>query len=134
MAHPKQKLRRDRLFNEHPFCYWCGVKLIHPREFLELRAGKPRMKAKQNHSYMATLDHLDSRYDETRGMFSRMGIARTVLACHACNNYRNRLIESKLPKEILHRLAKGERASQVIKYDDGKEYPPELSFTFGDPL
>ena len=134
MASKKQKIRRDRIFSMHPFCHWCGVKLIHPKEFLEIRGARLRMKRNQNTRYMATLDHLDSRYDETRGMFSGMWLPRTVLACAECNSYRNKLVESKLPKEILHRLAKGERASQVIKYDDGVEYPPEMSFTFGDPV
>lgn len=134
MASKKQKERRDRLFEQHPFCHWCGVKLIHPREFLEVRGGRLRMAKNKNHKLMATLDHLDSRYDTTRGMFSGMWIPRTVLACHQCNCARNKLVESALPKETLHKLAAGHRASEVIQYDDGKEYPPPLEFTFGDPV
>ena len=47
---------------------------------------------------MATLDHLNPKYDPNRGT-GRVGEARTVLACNECNRYRNILFLKTLPIE-----------------------------------
>jgi len=55
------------------------------------------------HPRMATIDHLRSRYDETRREkpTKENNDPRTVLACHACNDQRNEEEQGSMPKEEL---------------------------------
>jgi len=60
------------------------------------------------HPQMATIDHLRSRYDETRKEkpTKENNEPRTVLACHACNDKRNEEEQAKVPKEELTKRAR----------------------------
>lgn len=77
MAHrqtPSQKRRRRILYAMHPHCYWCGV-LLDPSWYYPSR-------------YAATIDHVRPRQvKKQRGDIP--GGEVTVLACAACNTYRN---------------------------------------------
>lgn len=82
----KQKVRRrDGLFAQHPFCFWCGVKLVQP-----WNGDYSVPKAQRHPANAATLDHLDHKYD--RKDWNKLGICieRSVLSCAACNNRRGR--------------------------------------------
>ena len=72
-----KRKRRKRLFDRHPFCYWCGVILIE-----DYSEGTRLDNA-------ATLDHLRSKFWGKRP--NVFGKERTmVLACNKCNLERSR--------------------------------------------
>lgn len=92
----REKARRDRLFRQHPYCHWCGVKLVMPK------CG-PRMKFPLPDN-AATIDHRHGKLDPNR----REDFAPenwTVLACHKCNNERGRLDELAAGIDELQRRA-----------------------------
>lgn len=71
------KRRKRILMAEHPFCFWCGIKVVK------------RWPIKgQNNDNIATIDHLDSRNKELKEIVLPNG-ARTVLSCKKCNQERN---------------------------------------------
>lgn len=80
MKTPKTN-RRDRLFRKHPFCHWCGRRLICPRS-LTVNGRLPKGYVPN----MATIDHIDSRLSPERG--KHPGKVRTVLSCRKCNELR----------------------------------------------
>lgn len=77
MPSRNNRQRKNRLFYTHPYCYWCNIKLVHPKDCDD----------KNQPANMATLDHLDDRYSEQRG--TQPGQVRTVLACNKCNCIRS---------------------------------------------
>ena len=82
-----QSKRREGLFKEHPFCYWCNCKLV--------RCCKQNRK-KPN---VATIDHLRSKLDPSRQMIDYSQNPRTVLSCSKCNQERAKEEVSKLTKK-----------------------------------
>lgn len=117
MSTSAQKKRRDRLFKECSYCYWCGVLLSHPSEYLITIEGDPKNLKRIRHAkyHMATLDHLDPKHDPHRGKHGG-SVPRTVLACTECNNYRNMLFLKSLPKEILWAI--GNSPPTVLPFKD----------------
>lgn len=97
----KGKASRDIKFAEHPFCHWCGVKLIHPRD----------VTTKTHPDNMATLDHLRSKFDPKRPN-RKPGEQRWFLSCKKCNMERGRADEKAQPIEELRRRAGGHGDSQ----------------------
>ncbi len=89
-----QSRRRETLFKEHPYCYWCNCKLI--------KCCKQNIKR----SNMATIDHLRSRLDPSRLMIDNSQNPRTVLSCSKCNNQRAKEEVSKLTKKDLQERSK----------------------------
>lgn len=84
----RQARRRKRLFEEHPFCYWCGTELI---EMPHDENGKQKLPVPDN---AATLDHL-------RSAWNPKAPAETVLACHKCNHTRGREEEKSAGIDVL---------------------------------
>lgn len=80
------KKRRDYLMKLHPYCTWCGCKLI----YFSL---KPHQKMPDN---FATLDHFYSRISGKRydPHFKQITM---VLSCHKCNDERARIEDKNLP-------------------------------------
>lgn len=76
----QQKRRRDRLFDEYPYCFWCNVRVVKPEG-----AGRQPDNS-------ATLDHLFNRLSSERQKPHRPSDQpRTVLSCYKCNFERGRL-------------------------------------------
>jgi hypothetical protein len=69
--------RREKLWQADPHCHWCGCLTVPP-------SGAAKMKRIPKN--MATLDHLRSRYDSSRGSDCEEA---TVLACWQCNQRRS---------------------------------------------
>ena len=86
--------RRDRLFKIHPYCYWCGCKL--------LKCCKQNRKKPD----VATIDHLRSKLDPSRQIIDNSQNPRTVLSCNKCNQERAKKEVSKLTKKDLWERAK----------------------------
>ena len=86
------KRRRDKLFSENPYCYWCGCVVIHP-ETIERKETQPKN--------MATIDHLRDRLNSSRTEPNPNREIRTVLSCKDCNEKRSRESEKALPIEEL---------------------------------
>jgi hypothetical protein len=89
------KPRRDKLFNRHPYCHWCGIKVVHPNVYMKkgaLKSGSP--------DDMATLDHLDHRSSGNRGKTMHSQERRTVLSCYKCNHDRG--IEEESRRKASH--------------------------------
>lgn len=86
----KTARRRRRLWDADPHCYWCGQLTV------ELNL-KPYEKPPGN---LATLDHLRSRLDVTRG--TTLAVS-TVLSCLRCNNERAAAEQARLPLHELRR-------------------------------
>lgn len=80
MSSKKRKKRRDRLYKEHPYCHWCGRRLTD------------KMNGKKFPKNFRTVDHVKSKLSGDRW---RTG-GQTVLACHECNQDRNRLEQKNL--------------------------------------
>lgn len=76
-----QKRRRNKLFIKHPFCHWCGCKLV---------------KSTQDSPNAVTLDHVYGRLDSRRSDPNYDN--KTVLACKLCNSKRGRLDELRALK------------------------------------
>lgn len=80
-------------------CYWCGCLTV-------LIDSAPPGRQPDN---MATLEHLDDRYNPDRG--KRGGERRVVMACRLCNNLRGRLMQAAVPiEERRRRAANGHEA------------------------
>ena len=62
---------KRKLFNLHPYCYWCKQRLYYPS------AGGKLL------SHAATLDHIYTKRDERRKSNDKV-----VLCCYLCNNRR----------------------------------------------
>ena len=77
MSHAAQIRRRDRMFREHPYCHWCGTKVV-------MVTGS-RVKSFPDNA--ATLDHRHGRLDPRRRVDSGPS-NRTVLSCWRCNQIR----------------------------------------------
>lgn len=93
MANEWLKRRRKRLWEADPCCYWCR----RPTILLNVPGGQLPENA-------ATIDHLRSKFDPTRGQPIRgRWDFRYVLACWKCNNERARIEEKFLPKAELWR-------------------------------
>lgn len=99
MARGKRHLqrRRNRLFKEHPFCYWCGVGVI-------LVSG-PKIKFYPNNT--ATIDHIYGKLDPRRNFDSRgrRKNPSSVLSCLRCNQNRGREDELRVGIEEIRRRA-----------------------------
>ena len=91
MSKFKQRLsrRRERLFKEHPYCYWCNCKLVKC------------CKKNRKRPNIATIDHLRSRLDPSRQMKDYSQNPRTVLSCSKCNENRAKEEVKNLSKEDL---------------------------------
>lgn len=104
LRHEYKKQRREQLWRENPHCHWCGR--------LTVINNKSEWKHGEDHSNVATLDHLVSRLEIPYGT-NRPNLykkAKTmVLACWKCNNDRNRLVAEQLSKTNPERLWKGAR-------------------------
>lgn len=85
--------RTWRLFKKNPYCHWCK-RLV----FWSTRNDGC------NDSVRATLDHLRSRFDPTRGQ--HLGV-NTVLACRDCNQRRG--LEEEIALGICKKVKKGKR-------------------------
>src|SRR6185503_18043250 len=71
--------RKQRLYNQYPFCHWCGIALV----LVVSDNGRLPDNA-------ATIDHLRSRFDLTRQEPKINAYEeRTVLACYGCNQRRS---------------------------------------------
>lgn len=86
--------QRDRWFKKHPYCYWCGVKLVQGNSGGGFQPDNE-----------ATIDHLRSRFDPTRRS-EVYGVRRRVLACHKCNWGRGESERKQLPSEEIWRRSK----------------------------
>ena len=69
-----RKRRREALFEQHPYCYWCEEKVV-PFEWT---------KGKKTPPNSATIDHLYAKNDKRREKDN----ASIVLSCHRCNGAR----------------------------------------------
>ena len=72
--------RRFNLMRYHPFCHWCGRKLV----YFKMEGGG------KTPDDFATIDHINSRLIYPNG---RPRIGKQVLACPPCN--RGRAVEEK---------------------------------------
>ena len=79
MSHGNRNYRQcKRLFAQQGgLCHYC-------KEPMTLERPTRHKKVADN---MATIEHLEDRYDPNRGKFA--GQKRHVVACHKCNNGRN---------------------------------------------
>lgn len=86
MGTQRIKRRRRNLHRRDPRCHWCGNDTV-------LMEGHIKYPPPN----MATLDHLDDRFDVNRGSYAHA--ERTVLACVACNNARGAIRQRELWEE-----------------------------------
>lgn len=103
-----QRLRRQRylMWKKDPRCYWCGIRTIPPSWFETM---KPDLRQKLRDK-MATIDHLRPRHHPARGEPAN-GDVRRVLSCHKCNNDRDRIELSRLPREYFYNRGEGKPLS-----------------------
>ena len=87
--------RLRRLWEDNPRCFWCDTITVWYAN------GKGRSPKDS-----ATIDHLRSRYNESRQEPNPLAHARTVLACWKCNNVRNKEEQARVPIEELWRRAR----------------------------
>lgn len=85
--------RRRKLWLEDDRCRFCRK----PTLLAEFCTKKI---VAQNRDRLATIEHLDSRYNPDRGKSENE--ERTTLACWRCNNDRNKIEQELMPREILH--------------------------------
>jgi len=90
-----KKKRRERLFNEHPYCHWCGVGLIQIEH----------IRHKSDPSNMATIDHRYGKLDPRR-KDTQDPDAQSVLSCWGCNNRRGQEDADRLGVEELRRRSR----------------------------
>lgn len=88
-----RRRRRWNLFKQNPFCHWCK-RLVFWSDGHDVN----------EHLLQATLDHVRSRYDPTRGQ--HLGI-NTVLACRQCNQ--SRALQEEITLGICKKVKKGKR-------------------------
>lgn len=86
------KRRRLKLWIQDSRCRFCRVHTMLPEHVHAGLASK---------EVMATIEHLDSRYNPLRGTYRNQ--ERTTLACWKCNNDRNRKEQASVDIEVLHR-------------------------------
>lgn len=67
--------QRKRFLQEHPFCYYCGTRVV------ELQNGH-RGPVPDN---AATIEHLRPKMHPQRNEPNRFNLYRHVLACYRCN-------------------------------------------------
>lgn len=87
-----KKKRRERLFQEHPYCHWCGIEVIK-------HAHTPHRPDPPN---VATIDHRYGKLDPRR-RDTQDPDAQSVLSCWECNNRRGQEDADKLGIEELRR-------------------------------
>lgn len=73
------KWQRQRWFKQHPYCAFCGCKLVLPRYTNRTKHIPPNA---------ATIDHLRPRGHPERHEPNPFNLWRRVLACWSCNNKR----------------------------------------------
>lgn len=94
MTLARQIRRRNRLFKQHPFCHWCGQRLVN--------VTGPRVKHFPPNA--ATLDHRHGRLDPRRRTdYSPNNWS--VLACWQCNHERGQDDEKKAGIDEMRRRA-----------------------------
>jgi hypothetical protein len=101
------KRQRRKMFEKHPFCYWCGCQL----QLIERSGGKCPANA-------ATIDHIYSRLHPNRTTICH-NETRRVLACYKCNNNRSRE-ETKLTYLDRQRENSGNRPLEAYPYLERK--------------
>lgn len=87
--------QRERWFKEHPFCYYCNVKLTLP----EYGPKRGPIKATD-----ATIEHLRPRGHPDRMEPNPFGIVRHALCCRLCNERQNLKFMKARTLEELWRL------------------------------
>jgi len=87
----KLRRRRKHLWESDPNCVFCGRMTVLP---------KRGVKHGQTRDNLATIEHLDSKYNLMRGKFKNT--ERTVLCCWRCNNDRNKCEQQNVPIDELH--------------------------------
>ena len=104
---PKNRRKRMRLYHQQGgLCFWCH----EPMQLLT--AAECQARERNLPQNLCTLDHLEPRWHPERGKYP--GALRVVASCLACNNKRDRELVSKIPREILHRASRGERARELV--------------------
>lgn len=79
--------RRAKMMMKHPYCYWCGIRVVHHKL-------NPHQRMPDN---FATIDHLISKYYGKRP--NVYGKEKTlVLACNKCNFERCKKETESLPR------------------------------------
>ena len=96
MSRQKVKDRRQILLNEHPFCCYCGVKVV----YFKIK------RFQRTPDNFATVEHLRSKYQESRKEPNLGNEQRIVLACNKCNNEKGSTETSLLSKEELWERSK----------------------------
>ena len=84
--------RRLKLWLEDDRCRFCRKPTLLPQFCTKEVIAR-------NRDRMATIEHLDSRYNPNRGKSDNE--ERTTLACWRCNNDRNKIEQESIPKKIL---------------------------------
>jgi hypothetical protein len=91
---------RKRLFAQHPFCYYCGIKVreCSPQQDVSKGFHPP--------DDMATIEHLYDRFDKRRYVpkYFQNGVGR-VLCCYKCNGEAAKRHHQQLPKAFIERRA-----------------------------
>ena len=82
--------RREKLWLEDPRCRFCGIYTL-------LKSGEGIAQPEKDR--LATIEHLDSRYNSGRGTHNG---ERTTLACWKCNNKRNQIEQELIPIDVKH--------------------------------
>lgn len=77
----QRRKQRQKLWNENPHCYYCGILTVPP----EIRT-KEQVEKGYYFDNMATLEHLFSRLNPKRYEKHKFKTVRHVLACYKCNN------------------------------------------------
>lgn len=119
------KKRLKALLERDPRCTWCGCHVIPKLD--------PKQPFDDNH---ATVDHLYSRRNPKRWAREEAGTERTVLACHKCNQRRDR--DEKWMAEELRRMGIDpydglrEVAEQILsEIDEGQRPHIRRLYKFG---
>ena len=91
--------RRKKLWLEDDRCRFCRKPTI-------LAQFSTKEVVARNRDRLATIEHLDSRYNPNRGNRGKNengeNEERTTLACWRCNNDRNKVEQESIPREVLH--------------------------------
>ncbi len=100
--------RRLKLWAEDKSCHWCGRTTIEAHE-------EDTKISHINHNLRATLDHLISRAQGRK----TLDIQNTVLACHQCNQARNRAESKGYLITILPPTKKNKFPTYVLVHEPG---------------
>jgi hypothetical protein len=99
--------RRAYLWKKDPLCQICRVLTVLPSTLVSERGiGKENLMKhlpKGVRDRMATIDHLDNRFDPGRGKHS--GKERTRLVCWKCNFERGKADYEAIPLEIRQKVS-----------------------------